>query len=151
MESQTKFIVFLIVLIVVLWMSITHGHAADIYGSPDVGDYYESLKMPDTGISCCGEADVYYADKTDACSLEELINHPDCALIAVITDTRPDKRVLPDGRELVRLHIPVGTRIIVAKKKLRKSYTPNPIGHNIVFENSAWFPQALCWEPQSGL
>lgn len=135
----------------VLWFLVTRSHAADIYGQPDVSFYYESLSMPDSPTSCCGSAEVYYADKTDACSPEEMLTYPDCVLVAIITDTRPDKRVLPDGRQLVRMHIPVGTRIIILKKKLRKRYTPNPTGHNIVFENSAWLPQALCWEPQTGL
>lgn len=117
------------------------------YASPDMAAYYASLDMPDyPGLSCCGEGDAYYADKTEPCRPSD----EDCALVAIITDTRPDHRVLPDGTEINRMHIPVGTRILISPRKLRKHAIPNPTDHNIVFENSGWFPHALCWEPVGG-
>ena len=142
---------FLGALAVITFWTITLASANDKFAAPDMQLYYESLRMPDSLASCCGEADAYYADKTDSCTPKELAFEKNCALVAIITDTRSDDRKLPNGYEIHRKHIPVGTRIIVRQSKIRKHYEPNPTDHNIIFENDAWFPLALCWEPQTGL
>src|SRR5512138_2312502 len=80
------------------------------YLPPDLSAYFASLKQPDTGASCCGEADAYYADETET--------GPNGELVAIITDTRPDA-------PLRRLHIEPGTRFIVPPNKIRKIPIPN--------------------------
>ena len=109
------------------------------YAAPDIGDYYESLRMPDQpNISCCGIGDAYYADKTE-------IEPATGDLVAVITDTRPDSFTLPDGRTINRVHIPPGTKFVVPKHKIRKYPIPNPTGHTIVFIGAQM--NVLCYEP----
>jgi hypothetical protein len=86
---------------------------------PAQAEFYEKLKQPDQpSISCCGSGDAYFADKVD---IDEVGN-----LVAIITDTRPDG-------PLMRVHVPVGTRIVIPKRKLRKHPIPNPTGHTVVF------------------
>jgi hypothetical protein len=88
--------------------------------------------MPDTGTSCCGEADAYWADSFE-------VDKKTGNWVAIITDTRPDE-------ERKRKHIPPGTRIVVPKWKLygqsdpdnptvRKFNPGNPTGHGIIFIN----------------
>jgi len=111
------------------------------YGGADESEYYATLMQPDyPSTSCCGEADVYYADEQE--------EGPDGTVIAIITDTRPDERTLPDGRVIKRQHIPVGTKVLVPKYKMRKHYTPNPTGHTIIFlagTEGGWI--VYCYEP----
>jgi hypothetical protein len=109
------------------------------YALPDLPQYYESLRMPDQpAMSCCGMGDAYYADKTE---IEPATGN----LIAIITDTRPDTFTLKDGRTINRVHIPVGTRFVVPKHKIRKFPIPNPTGHTIVFIGAQM--NVLCYEP----
>jgi hypothetical protein len=83
----------------------------------DVQKWFKGLMQPDLPtISCCGEADAYYAD-----SWEVEGDH----YVAVITDTRPDA-------PLHRPHIEVGTRIRVPNHKM-KFDAGNPTGHGVVF------------------
>lgn len=113
--------------------------AAD-YAAPDLQSYYASLMMPDQPHrSCCGEADAWFADKTET-------DPATGELIAVITDTRPDTRTLPDGRIVNRIHIPVGTRFVVPASKIRKKPTANPTGHTVIFIGAQM--NVLCYEPQ---
>lgn len=115
--------------------------AASDYASPDISYYYESLRMPDQPmVSCCGWGDAYYADIVET---EQATG----ALVAVITDTRPDSFVLSDGRTINRLHIPVGTKFVVPKYKIRRSPIPNPTGHTIIFIGAQL--NVLCYEPQA--
>lgn len=114
------------------------------YAAPDLQEYYTTLKQPDGGSSCCGDADAYYADKVDT--------DPDGTLVAIITDTRPDELTRPDGSKVYRVHIDVGTRIRVPANKLRKHAVPNPTDHTIIFlsinEGGAW---VYCYEPTGGI
>lgn len=99
---------------------------------PEIVAWFRALKMPDTNIPCCGEADAYWADSYTVDS--ETGNW-----VAIITDTRPDA-------ERNRKHIPPGTKIVVPKWKLygqsdpenptiRKPNPGNPTGHGIIFIN----------------
>jgi hypothetical protein len=118
-----------------------------------VSSYFESLKQPDNpNVSCCGDGDAYYADKVDRCGPADFKKNSTCALVAIITDTRPDRLVIkkPDGMEKVinRFHLDVGTRIPIPREKLRHRPVPNPLDHNIVFIQNVWgAPWVLCWEP----
>jgi hypothetical protein len=87
---------------------------------PVISWWFRDLKQPDDpSISCCGEADAYWADSM------EII---DGQVIAIITDTRPDE---PLGRP----HVPVGTRIKVPPYKLKWDHG-NPTGHIVIFLSS---------------
>jgi hypothetical protein len=84
---------------------------------PVINWWFRELMQPDDpSISCCGEADAYWADGVEIM---------DGQVIAIITDTRPDG---PLGRP----HVPVGTRIIVPPHKLKWD-RGNPTGHIVIF------------------
>ena len=123
------------------WMIASSSVAAisGDFASPDLAGYYATLMQPDApAVSCCGEGDVYYADKTET---DEYGN-----LVAIITDTRPDSRTLPDGRTISRVPIAVGSKFVVPASKLRKHPQPNPTGHTIIFIGSG--VTVFCYEPQ---
>ncbi len=143
MRLRIAFIILALVIIVLIDFLIAKATARDLgqwkYASPDVAHYFATLMQPDQAVSCCGAADVYWADKTDECRPSEL----DCALVAIITDTRPDA-------PLFRRHIPVGTRIIIPPSKIRHPPSENPTEHNLVFVSSYADPYMIyCWEPQA--
>jgi hypothetical protein len=84
----------------------------------DVAKWFRDLKQPDApNLSCCGEADAYYADSFEVSK--------DGEYIAIITDERDDAK-------LRRPHIKIGTRIIVPYNKL-KFDDGNPTGHGVIF------------------
>jgi hypothetical protein len=110
-------------------------HARDLgqwkYQSPDISEWFQSLKMPDAPTtSCCGASDAYWADKTES--------GPHGETIAIITDTRPDE-------PLMRPHIEIGTRVVVPANKVRKPATFNPTGHTIIFVGASG--NVYCYEP----
>jgi len=95
--------------------------------------WYRSLMQPDNpGISCCGEADGYIADKAEVV---------DGQVYAIITDTRPDE---PLGRR----HIPPGTRYLVPPHKITWKHG-NPTGHTVIFISAA--DQVLCYVQSGGV
>ncbi len=86
---------------------------------PAIKHWFETLMQPDLPqVSCCGEADAYWADE---------IHVKDGKTYAVITDDRPDE---PRHRP----HIPMGTEIEVPNYKLKWDKS-NPTGHGIIFVN----------------
>jgi hypothetical protein len=112
---------FLIILIAILVVA-THswGRQNDEWEAtaPEVRAWYRELMQPDNpNVSCCGEADAYWAD-----SFEVL----DGKYVAIITDTRD----VPD-----RPTIPPGTRVVVPNHKL-KFDRGNPTGHGVIFMNT---------------
>jgi hypothetical protein len=111
--------------------------AADLYQAPDLSEWYRSLMMPDMpNVSCCGAGDAYESrTETDDAG----------NLIAVIIDTRPDVRKLPDGSTIVRRHIKPGTRYVIPPSKIRKHPIPNPTDTDIVF--IGYGDNVLCYEP----
>jgi hypothetical protein len=139
-----------VVAVIALWSYVlgysSPAKAQTRYASPDLSEYYAALKQPDNpSVSCCGWADAYYADKTDSCGPQDEV---DCALVAIITDERPNTMTLPDGRTLVRPPIPVGTRISIPQNKLRRPAIVNPTDHNIVFvAYPGGYTRVYCWEP----
>jgi len=105
------------------------------YAAPDIREYFASLMQPDNPrVSCCGEADAYWADQTDT--------GPNGELIAIITDTR-------DDGPLKRAHVAVGTRIVIPPSKIRRHPIPNPTGHTLVFLGA--YGNVYCYEPLPGM
>jgi hypothetical protein len=84
---------------------------------PAVRAWYKGLMRPDVpNMSCCGEADAYWADE---------IHVRNGKTFAKITDTRPDE---PLGRP----HVDDGTEIEVPEEKLKWD-RGNPTGHGVIF------------------
>jgi hypothetical protein len=111
-----------VVVIVALIAFLFSVHARDLgqwSGSdPSIHAWYEALMQPDNPtVSCCGEADAYWADSFEVTEAGEYA--------AIITDERPDE-------PLRRHHVDVGTRVVVPKHKLKYDQS-NPTGHGIIF------------------
>ncbi len=88
--------------------------------------WFQQLKQPDNGYSCCGESDGYYADE---------YHMEGDKLVAVITDDRDDTK-------LQRPHVNVGTKYVVPPNKLVDATKQhgNPTGHSIIFLGTInWF------------
>jgi hypothetical protein len=84
---------------------------------PVTKEWFRTLMQPDNPtVSCCGDADAYYADE---------IHVKDGKTYVTITDEREDA-------PLGRVHIAVGTVIEVPDSKLKWD-RGNPTGHNILF------------------
>jgi hypothetical protein len=82
-----------------------------------VRHWYQTLMQPDNpAVSCCGEADAYWADSFEVDGDK---------YVAIITDPRPDE-------PLRRKHIDIGTKIVVPNHKLKYDQS-NPTGHGIIF------------------
>ena len=101
--------------------AITAAQARDLgqweRNDPRISAWFKSLMQPDNPhMSCCGEADAYWADGVEV---------KDGQIIAIITDNRPDE-------PLGRAHVPVGTRIVVPPHKLKWD-RGNPTGHTVIF------------------
>lgn len=80
-------------------------------------EWFQNLMQPDNPrVSCCGEADAYWADSYEVQGDQ---------YVAIITDERPDE-------PLKRPHIDVGTKFIVPNYKL-KFDEGNPTGHGVIF------------------
>lgn len=113
------------------------GHARNLgqWGDLDIeiSKWFRSLRQPDNPTaSCCGEADAYWADQVEMNGDQ---------VIAVITDDRSDE-------PLHRKHVPMGTRIVVPKHKLKWD-AGNPTGHVIIFLNTAG--DVLCYVQNGGV
>jgi hypothetical protein len=98
------------------------------YETAAIRAWYENLKQPDNGLSCCGAADAYYADKYR-------VDHG--KLIATVTDSRGNP-------------IPVGTQVIVPPNKVNRD--PNLIGHVVIFlGGDPSDPTVYCYVPATGV
>ena len=94
--------------------------AGQWHNSPAVSEWYRTLMQPDNPVvSCCGEADAYWADE---------IHVRDGKVYASITDDRPDA---PRGRP----HRDIGEEFEIPPNKL-KFDSGNPDGHAIIFLSS---------------
>lgn len=86
-------------------------------GDPAIVAWYQGLMQPDNPkVSCCGEADAYWADE---------VHVRDGKTFITITDDRPDE---PRKRP----HIPSGTEFEVPNAKLKWD-EGNPTGHGVLF------------------
>lgn len=114
--------IFIVTALIVFIYSIDFAKARDLgqwsNSDPAIREWYEHLMQPDNpAVSCCGEADAYFADSYEVTK--------DGEYIAIITDERPDE-------PLRREHVAIGTRIVIPKYKLKYDQS-NPTGHGIVF------------------
>jgi hypothetical protein len=85
--------------------------------SSETGKWFQSLMQPDAPyMSCCGEADAYWADSFEV---------EGDRYVAVITDDRADG---PLGRP----HREPGERIVIPNNKIKWD-KGNPTGHGVIF------------------
>ena len=99
----------------------------------DIRIWFQQLRVPDNpGMSCCGEADAYWADSYEMSGDR---------YVAIITDERPDG-------PLGRAHRNVGERILIPNAKIKWDQG-NPTGHGIVFLGSA--NNVMCYLPPGGV
>lgn len=150
LDAKVRCVIAIAALVVGVLMFVHLALAQTKYAAPDLSEYYTSLMQPDNPkSSCCGDGDRYFADKTEACTAEDLVVVPTCVIVAVITDDGPDVFDVPSEqggkRTIRRPHIPIGTRILVPASKLRKNPIPNPTDRNIVFTGTSLYP--YCFEP----
>jgi hypothetical protein len=83
----------------------------------DVRQWFQTLMQPDQPhLSCCGEADAYWADTFEV---------SDGHYVAVITDDRSDDA-------LRRPHRDIGEKIVVPDHKIKWN-AGNPTGQGIIF------------------
>ena len=102
---------------------------------PATKQWYRNLMQPDNPfISCCGEADAYYADSWS-------VDPTTGETIAIITDDR-------ENGPLNRIPIPNGSRITVPKNKMKWD-KGNPTGHGVIFIGSSG--QVLCYVQPGGV
>jgi hypothetical protein len=121
--------------IVVALLANTTINVRDLGQWDDLKRWYQDLKQPDNpAVSCCGEADAYWADAFEATSDGQYV-------AAIITDPRDDE---PLGRR----HRDIGTKIIVPKNKIKWN-EGNPVGHGIIFLNRA--DTVFCYLPPLGI
>jgi hypothetical protein len=101
--------------------------------SEDTRGWFQKLMQPDNPVvSCCGEADAYWADSYE-------VNAD--RYVAIITDERPDE---PLGRR----HLEPGERIVVPNSKIKWDQG-NPTGHGIIFIGIGG--QIYCYVPPGGV
>lgn len=101
--------------------------------TPETREWYRTLMQPDNPrVSCCGEADAYWADKVEVVGEQ---------VYAIITDTRDDML-------LRRPHIAPGTRVLVPNEKL-KFDQGNPTGHSVIFMNTGL--NVFCFVQSTGI
>ena len=102
--------------------------------SSPVVAWYRGLMQPDNpAVSCCGEADSYWADGFEATSGGEYV--------AIVTDERSD---VPLGRH----HVPPSTRIVVPNRKIKYDQG-NPTGHGVIFLSAG--NVVYCFVPPGGV
>lgn len=95
---------------------------------PKIRAWFNSLRQPDNpAVSCCGDADAYFAD---------LVQVKDGRMLATITDSRGNP-------------IPVGTVIEVPPHKVNKD--ANILGRIVIFlGGSPTRPMVFCFVPGTG-
>jgi hypothetical protein len=99
----------------------------------DVRQWFQSLMQPDDPhLSCCGEADAYWADTFEV---------SDGKYVAIITDDRPDG-------PLRRPHRDIGERILVPDNKIKWD-AGNPTGHGVIFISGGG--QVFCYVTPGGV
>jgi hypothetical protein len=120
----------------VLALGVHFARARD-YGQWDrsnpIVQWYQKLMQPDNpAVSCCGEADAYWADSFEVDGDK---------YVAIITDSR-------DDAPLNRPHKDVGTKIIVPNHKIKWN-EGNPTGHGVIFLSRNDY--VFCYVPPGGV
>jgi hypothetical protein len=129
--------------------AVAHEWADDAYTKR----WYENLMQPDSpAVSCCGEADSYWADDYEAGTGMMYDPAGDGEMVKVegwvVTITDPRDDFLPDGR--TRMHRDYGTRVFVPNAKVKWD-KGNPTGHGILFlDNTRRSPGVYCYVPGAG-
>jgi hypothetical protein len=101
--------------------------------STNVRQWFQTLMQPDDPhLSCCGEADAYWADAFEA---------SDGKYVAIITDDRADG-------PLRRPHREIGEKILVPDNKIKWD-AGNPTGHGVLFIGSGG--QVFCYITPGGV
>jgi hypothetical protein len=101
--------------------------------APHVRAWFQKLMQPDAPfMSCCGEADAYWADSFEVDADR---------YVAIITDERADG---PLGRP----HRELGEKIVVPNHKIKWD-EGNPTGHGIIFIGLGG--QVYCYVPPGGV
>jgi hypothetical protein len=129
--------VMAVIVVVVLLMMLGFARAFDKGQwdgfDPKIVQWYRALMQPDNpAVSCCGEADSYWAD-----SFEVQGNQ----YVAIITDSRPDDI-------FKRRHVDVGTKIVVPNHKIKWDQS-NPTGHGVIFLSRNDY--VFCYVPPGGV
>ncbi len=137
-ERNATTIAVIIMAALLLWMwSVDFSHGRDLgqweATDPEIVQWYRNLKMPDApAVSCCGEADAYWADSFEV---------QDGKYVAIITDDRPDE---PRHRP----HREVGERFVIPDHKI-KFNEGNPTGHGVLFLSASG--AIYCYIPPGGV
>jgi hypothetical protein len=124
--------------IVIALMLLASPAAARDFGqwenqAPEVRKWFQKLMQPDAPfMSCCGEADAYWADSFEADGER---------YVAIITDERPDGPLSRPHREL-------GEKILIPNSKIKWD-DGNPTGHGIIFIGAGG--QVFCYVPPGGV
>lgn len=102
----------------------------------NVRDWFAKLMQPDNPkVSCCGEADAYWADRYRIDGNQ---------YVAIITD---DRSTIYD-EYIGRITRSVGTEILVPNRKVKWD-AGNPTGHGIVFLSTGG--SVICYLPPGGV
>lgn len=130
--------IFIAGVLAVLFFGMRTGHPRDLgqweRADPELKKWYSQLRQPDNPtISCCGEADAYWADSYEV--------DRDGNYVAIITDERD----VPG-----RPPVPVGTKITVPKHKIKHD-EGNPTGHAVIFVSSGPIKSVYCYVPGGGV
>jgi hypothetical protein len=83
--------------------------------------WYQSIKIPDLGVSCCGVGDAYF------CNHMRVVDGT--RTVCTITDTR-------DDASRGRPHVPVGTMVEIPNEKLvrdEEAKKGNPTGQGVIW------------------
>ena len=100
---------------------------------PAQRQWFNGLMQPDNpDLSCCGEADAYWADSYEVNGNQ---------YVAIVTDTR-------DDAPLHRPHVENGTRLTVPTTKIKWD-KGNPTGHGIIFIGVGGY--VYCYLPPGGV
>lgn len=117
------FVVACLIAAYVLGLVVKNAHAMDRGQwegqTSAVREWFSTVLQPNSMISCCGEADAYWADQVETAA--------DGSIVAIITDDRPDG-------PLRRMPVPIGTRIPVPADRITWKQG-NPTGHVVIFLN----------------
>ena len=121
MTAMLRNAIVALVFVIAFVLAMRWAHARDVgqwqMVDPATRDWFQSLMQPDNpNVSCCGEADSYWADGFEV---------EGDKYVAIITDTRADA-------PLRRKHVDVGTKFVIPNNKLKYDQS-NPTGHGIIF------------------
>jgi hypothetical protein len=137
MKAYLRNVAFEIVVGLAIGMLLgsVRGAKAHDHDHPEQNEWYQSLMQPDNPtMSCCGEADAYWADD---------VHFRDGKTYVTITDDR-------DDGPLKRPHIANGTEIEVPNNKLKWD-RGNPTSHGVIFLSPHPYNFVYCYVQPGGV